>query len=143
MNWKNEAIEHLTKYDAMVESIKNLPEEISMLELSKKSLRSILPETMPSGKTKGPCDDRLINSIVKRQQLEKSYQDALTWVRTTDRAMSILEPEEQKILEGMYIRPQRGIVSKLCQDLGIEQSTVYRRRDTALYRFTLALYGTC
>ena len=30
---------------------------------------------------------------------------------------------------------------RLCEQLGVEQSSVYRKRDGALYRFTLALYG--
>ncbi len=141
MNWKNEAIEQLTKYDAMVEATRNIPEEIKRLEMMTTFYRSNSADAVRSGKTKGPLDDRIINNIVKRQQLEKSLKNAEAWVRTTDRAMSVLQPAEKKILEGMYIRPEKGAVSCLCECLGLEQSSVYRHRDTALYRFTVALYG--
>ncbi len=141
MNWKNEAIEQLTKYDAMVEATKNLPDEIKRLEMMTTFYRSNSADAVRSGKTKGPLDDRIINNIVKRQQLEKSLKNAQAWVRTTDRAMSVLQPAERKILEGLYIRSEKGAVSCLCESLGLEQSSIYRHRDAALYRFTVALYG--
>ncbi len=143
MNWKNEAIEQLTKYDAMVEATKNIPEQIRILDLDIKSLQARPTYAVSKGKTSGPADDRIINNIIKRQQLEKSYKNALAWVRTTDRAMSVLLPSDRKILEGMYIRPEKGIVASLCECLGMEQSSVYRHRDHALYHFTIALYGIC
>ena len=45
------------------------------------------------------------------------------------------------VLTRFYIYPERGGVSRLCEELGVEQSSVYRKRDKALERFTLALYG--
>ncbi len=142
MNWKQEAIEQLTKYEAMVASTKNLPEQIQQLEADVKSLRARSMEVVSAGKSSGPTDDRIINNIIKREQLKNSYENSISWVRVTDRAMSVLAPEEQTILEHMYIRPQKGVVSMLCESLGLEQSSVYRRRDQALYRFTVAMYGT-
>lgn len=142
MNWKSEAIEQLTKYDAMVEATKNIPREIRRLESDAAALVGGSVITSPTGKTKGPGDDRIINNLVKREQLQNSYKNAVAWVETTDRAMSVLTPEEKNILQQMYVRPQRGVILKLCEELGIEQSSVYRRRDQALYRFTIALYGT-
>lgn len=32
-------------------------------------------------------------------------------------------------------------MDRLCEELGLEKATVYRRRDAALRHFTLALYG--
>ncbi len=143
MNWKSEAIEQLSKYDAMVKAVKNIPEQIRCLDDTIKTLRTAHADALRLGKTRGRSDDHIINNIVKRQELEKSYQNAVAWVRTTEQAMSVLNFEERQILEGMYIRPEKGIVSVLCEELGIEQSSVYRRRDHALYRFTIALYGIC
>ncbi len=143
MNWKSEAIEHLNKYGAMVEATKNIPEELRRLESASRDLKACDPTAIPGSKTGGPMDDRLINNLVKREQLHRSYENAVSWVTTTDRAMSVLEPEEKQILKRMYVTPQKGVVALLCEDLGLEQSSVYRRRDQALYRFTIALYGTC
>ena len=37
--------------------------------------------------------------------------------------------------------PQSGALDQLCEELGMERSSVYRHRDKALSKFTLSLYG--
>lgn len=142
MNWKNEAIERLSQYNAMMEATVNIPQEIRRLEDFAASLRPNDPSIIPTGKPLGPNDDLMINNIIKRDHLEKSYQNAVSWMIVTNRALNVLEPEEQMILKRMYVKPEKGVVGMLCEDLGVEQSSVYRKRDHALYRFTMALYGT-
>lgn len=43
--------------------------------------------------------------------------------------------EEMLLLELIYIVPKKGNLDVLCQELEIEKSSVYRRRDKALARF--------
>ena len=50
-------------------------------------------------------------------------------------------PEEKLVLQRFYLSPERGSVERLCMELGVEQSSVYRKRDKALHKFALALYG--
>lgn len=83
----------------------------------------------------------MIGNIVKREALKRSLENARRWVDTTEDALSVLSPEEKLVLERMYICPEKGVVNQLCSELGVEQSSVYRKRDCALYRFTMALYG--
>lgn len=142
MNWKNEAIDRLTRYSAMTQAVENIPKEITRLERAIQELRGSDPSKIPSGKNPGPRDDALIGNIIKRQELCDSYENAKIWVDTTDQAMSVLNGEEKTILTRMYVTPERGVVNELCLSLGVEQSSIYRKRDQALYRFTMALYGT-
>lgn len=142
MNWKNEAIERLTRYSAMAQAVENIPKEITRLERSIQELRGCDPAKAPSSKNPGPGDDVLIGNIIKRQELSDSYENARIWVDTTQQALSVLNAEEKTILTKMYVTPERGVVNQLCLALGVEQSSVYRKRDQALYRFTMALYGT-
>lgn len=142
MNWKNEAIERLTRYSAMAQAVENIPKEITRLERSIQELRGCDPAKAPSAKNPGPGDDVLIGNIIKRQELSDSYENARIWVDTTQQALSVLNAEEKTILTKMYVTPERGVVNQLCLALGVEQSSVYRKRDQALYRFTMALYGT-
>jgi len=142
MNWKNEAIERLTRYPAMVQAMENIPKEITRLERSIQELRGHSPEKLPGTKNPGPRDDVLIGNIIQRQELSDSYENAKIWVDTTDQALSVLSAEEKTILTRMYVTPERGVVNQLCLHLGVEQSSIYRKRDQALFRFTMALYGT-
>lgn len=141
MNWKTEAIEHLNRYPAMSRALENIPKEIAMLESDAVGLRGVRPDQVRTPGQAGPRDDVLIGNIVKREELKRSLENARLWVDTTEDALSVLSPEEKLVLERMYICPEKGVVNRLCGELGVEQSSVYRKRDNALYRFTMALYG--
>lgn len=141
MNWKQEAMERLQRYEPMVRSLQNIPLELARLEEDAKQLRSGRPELERIQSTPGRGEGRLVDNIVLRQELKHSYEDARLWVEITDSAISALTEEEKLVLFYLYVHPQRGAVELLCQELGVEQSSVYRKRDAALWRFTLAMYG--
>lgn len=141
MNWKSEAIDHLNRYEAMVQATQNIPQELTRLEEAAEGFRSISAENTKVRTSGSSSEDFLISNLMLRQSLTRSYRNARIWVDTTDKALSVLQPEEKLILLRMYIHPEKGSVNQLCQELTVEQSTVYRKRDTALSRFTLALYG--
>lgn len=140
MNWKHEAIEKLNNLPAMLMAVDNIPAEIKRLEQELIDLRGIQPDRLPHI-TPDRKDDPLIDNIVHREELSQAYNRAKIWVDTTRRAFKVLSKEEQAVLMAMYVNPTYGGVSELCKQLGMEQSTLYRRRDEALYQFTLALYG--
>ncbi len=142
MNWKNEAIEHLTRYPAMSRAVENIPKEIRMLEKDCTDLKAVRTDRVRST-TAGPRDDHMICNMIKREELKRSLEVARLWVDTTEDALSVLPPDEKLVLQRMYISPERGVLNRLCGELGVEQSSVYRKRDHALYRFTMALYGEC
>ena len=86
-------------------------------------------------------EEALLNNIIHRQELLWTLEQAQMWLKSTDRALSALTTDEKLILHRLYIYPEKGSVERLCKELGLEVSTIYRRRDRALRRFTLAYYG--
>lgn len=141
MNWKSEAVEKLRQYEAKKQSLKNIPEEIKRLESVMCSIRSASADGTPVSGGGSGREDMMLSNIVHRGELERSLEQAQKWVALVDAGLGVLSQEERLILERFYIRPERGNVDRLCSELGIEQSSVYRRRDAALCRFTKALYG--
>lgn len=141
MNWKAEATEKLSRYLAMRQALQNIPEEIRRLEADTHSLRCVRPDQVSVKGGSGKREDMLINSLVYRQELQDQLRKAKSWVKITDRALSALTPEEKLILHRMYIMPEKGCIERLTAELGVEQSSIYRKRDKALHRFTVALYG--
>lgn len=141
MNWKNEAIERLSKYNAMNLAMKNIPMELNRLEKNSADLKGRRMDSIRVNCTAGRQEDILIGNLMKKDELTRSLENAKVWVDTTDQALSALTHEEELILRRMYICPQRGSVNMLCNELGVEQSSIYRKRDAALYHFTIALYG--
>lgn len=141
MNWKNEAIERLTKYNAMNQAVENIPLELKRLEKNSTGLRGRRMDGIRVSCSPSRQEDILIGNLMKQDELKRSYENAKLWVDTTNNALAALTQEEEQILRRMYISPQRGVVNHLCTELGVEQSSIYRKRDAALHRFTLALYG--
>lgn len=141
MNWKQEAIEKLRRYDAMRLATINIPQELERLEIDIQSIRSAKTDSAPVEGGGNRREEALINNILHRQELEWTLQQAQLWLQTTDRALTALSNVEKQILHRLYIYPQKGGLERLCTELGMETSSIYRHRDKALKHFTLAYYG--
>ncbi|MBR4017429.1 MAG: hypothetical protein IKK11_06425 [Oscillospiraceae bacterium] len=141
MNWKNEAIEKLKKYDAMRQALRNIPEEITRLKEDICSYRGIRMDGISVKNSVSRRDDAMINNLAHQQELEWTLKQVKQWLAVADRGLLALPHDERMILQRLYLYPEHNSIARLCSELGVEQSTIYRKRDQALYRFTVALYG--
>lgn len=141
MKWKNEAMEKLRRYDAMRQALRNIPEEIDRLKADACALRGATTDSTPVKGGGNRREEALINNLVERQELEWTLQQVQRWLCTADRGLAALTPDERLVLQRMYLYPERGALDRLCNELGVEQSSIYRKRDQALHRFTVAMYG--
>lgn len=141
MNWKYEAIEKLRDYEAKKLALSTLPEEIRRLELDAQRIRSACGDGTPVKGGGSTREDMMLSNIVHREELERALEMARKWVELVEAGLEILSAEDRLVLERFYMYPERGNVERLCGELGIEKATAYRRRDAALRRFTLSLYG--
>lgn len=141
MNWKAEAKEKLRRYNAMRLATINIPEEIERLEIDAQSIRAASTDSPVVKNSGSRREDAMLNNIIHRQELAWTLQQAQMWLKITDRAFTALSNEEKLILHRLYIYPELGALERLCKELGVESSSIYRRRDRALKHFTLAFYG--
>lgn len=141
MNWKNEAIEKLEQYSARKQALINIPEEIARLESASASIRSISNDSTRVTGGASVREDMLLNNIVKREELSWALEQARRWVDLVESGLQILNRDERKILEVFYIHGEKGAAERLAGDLAMDVKTVYRRKDAALRRFTIALCG--
>ncbi len=143
MKWKNEAMEKLRRYDAMRQALQNIPQEIGRLKAEATAIRRSAMDMTPVRGSSGRRDEALLNNIAQRQELEWTLKQVRQWLNITDRGLMALSEEDRLVLQRLYLYPQKGALERLCTELGVEQSSVYRKRDQALERFTLAMYGFC
>jgi len=141
MNWKAEAKEKLRKYDAMRLATINIPQEIQRLEVDARSIRSARTDSTPVNGGGSRREEAMLSNIIHRQELAWTLEQAHLWLQSTDRALASLTSEEKLILHRLYIFPEKDGLDRLCRELGVESSSIYRRRDKALKHFTLAYYG--
>ena len=140
MNWKNEAIERLKRYEPMKAAAHNMIDELKELSSKIASLKSSMAEHI-AVKTSAEFNDQLLNDITRKEEMSTTLLQTKTWLKSTEKALGLLSPEEKLVLYRLYISRERNAIDRLCTELGCEQSTVYRKRDAALKRFTTALYG--
>lgn len=141
MEWKRESVEELREYEAKKVALISLPEDISQLKAERKKLGGSTTDSTPVKGGGSAWEDRQINLIAKQEKLEFSLAVAKAWVKRVEKGLSILSEEERLILDRFYISPQKGNVDRLCEELCLEKTAVYVRRDRALRHYTLARYG--
>lgn len=141
MNWKREAADRLRGYEAQKQALESIPMELRRLESACTGLRSAAADRAPvSGGGEGR-EDALLSNIVHRDELKRRLKEARLWTAQVDKALAVLGEEEKLVLDRFYIHRAKGNAGELCERLNVEQATVYRKRDSALRRFTIALYG--
>lgn len=144
MNWKFEAIEKLKEYTARKNAITSIPEEIKRLEEDAQRIRAASTDATPVHGGGSSLEDMLLSNIVHREELQRRLSDAQRWVDIVDGGLAVLSDDDRLVLDRFYMHPMRGNVDRLCCELGLEdERSVYKRKDKALRRFTMALYGTC
>lgn len=142
MDWKNEAVRKLKRYPYMRRSLSSIPLDLERLELENQQLHSagFRQISTPDGSPRHR-EDALVDNLMHRQELELALQQAALWVRNVEQALETLEPAARKLLLSLYSSEEPPTVTQLCQQLNLERSSFYRKRDTTLETFTLALYG--
>lgn len=141
MDWKREAIDKLRCYAARKNALVSIPQEIRELEDAFAGIRSATTDGTPVHGGGSSREDMLLSNIAHRDELERSLRQAKGTVAIVERGLSVLDAEERLVLDRFYIHPARGNADRLCEELGIEKASVYRRKESALRRFTIALYG--
>lgn len=111
MDFKSEAISRLQEYNARKETADSLEKELA-------------------------------NDTARRNELDLYLEETKLWLRVMNRALSALTEDEFLVLYRMHIDRERNSIDRLCDELGLsDRRSVYRRRDRALRRLTIMLYG--
>ena len=141
-NWKYKAKDKLRDYTAQLNAMATLPDELRRLESEYISIKAANTDTTPVQGGGTTQEDWALSNIVRRQEVAALLERAQLAVRFVDRAMGQLSDEERIVLDRMYIHRQRGAVSRLREELNLEdERSVYTRADRALKRLTMAMYG--
>lgn len=141
MNWMNEAKKKLARCNYMRQSVINLPKEIEVLSSKRERLKSIRTNEDKGRGSQYFADQAMVSSLSEQQDLERALEDARKWLDPVERALSSLSEEEREVVERLCIKRKKGEAQRLCNDLFMSQSALYRLRQKALQKFTLAMYG--
>ena len=141
MDWKKESIANLKQYAMRKSSLERTAEEIRRLESDAARIRSATADGTPVQGGISTREDALINNIALRQELEWAREGTLQWLKGMDDAINQLSTEDRLVLDRFFIHRAKGNPDRLREELHVEMSQVYERRNAALHRFTLLRYG--
>lgn len=141
MYWKYEAIENLKDYSAKKASIQNLTDEIMELTAKRGSIRSATADGIAVKGGGSGREDAMINNMVRLDKLQENLHDTEQFIARMDRGLDFLELDENELLVRFYIEPEKHVAEHFADELGIDVKTVYHRKDRALRKFTIAMYG--
>lgn len=141
MNWKKTAIDDLESYYSREAALGSLRERVQALNESMDGIKAVSTDKVPVKGGASHMEDSLINNIVERERLKLNYSTVNRLVETTRRGLDTLTDEERRILDGFYMRRTSSYIDDLCEQTGLERAQVYRLKDKALYKYTVATYG--
>ena len=141
MNWKKEAENDLRSYMRRKDSLQNIQDKIASLDDRMQSIRGGMSDATPV--QGGACwaQENLINCIAEKERLVHTRAAVARLVKLVERGLAGLTDQERRVLELFYIQRQDGYIERLMDELHVERAHVYRIKDAALYKFTVALYG--
>lgn len=143
MDYKREAIEYLKSYKDTLNSVRNLREEISILDAELKG-SAITYTDMPGGGGVVPADDIMINKIFRKALAERGLKESSITIKRIDRILESLNDEDRHgdMLRRSFIeRLSDKDIEELADEFGYSRRQFYRVREKALKRFAIQLFG--
>lgn len=141
-DWKPLAIQRLKSYETRKISLEQIKEQLNALDMQFTAIRAAKTDGEPiSGTMSNRREEMMVDNIQKREELKANYKIAKREIEVTEKGLAALTKEERRILELFFILRPYDHVGQLCGELKVEKSEVYRRKDSALRKFTMACYG--
>lgn len=141
MDWKKAAEDDLKLYNLRMLSLDNISERIATLKASKEGVKACVTDKVPVKGGQSKYEEMLINCIVEIERLSLNYEVTERLIKLTERGLSVLDDEEREVLESFYISGSERCLDVLRERLGYEKSQIYRIKDRALQKYTVACFG--
>lgn len=142
LSWCIFAIQRLRDYEDRKRAIDNLAEQINSLEDKFTAIRAATTDSTPvQGGNENRQEQMLIHNIATREELKNNLEIIKQEIDITEKGLDVLTETERLILTRFYINRSKGYVERLCDELFISKTELYRQKDEALKRFTMVCYG--
>lgn len=139
MDYREHAIDELSRLRQNYTSVENIKSRIVEMETSLKSAGGGTGGAAPSNGGGNKTEEKWL-SLISRIGDEKERLRGITRsIKRIERALSVIGEDEARILKELYVIGRN--VDEVANILHTSRATAYRMRDSALIKFTRALYG--
>ena len=141
---RSATIKALGDYSSMKYIIDSTDEKTSEIQERMTSVGSPRMTGLPSAHNPQAGEDRLVKAIDEIDVLKERYRQALEYMEWFTPAWEELSEDERFVLEEFYWGTeeyQTDAVYAICERFNIERSSAYNKKNRALDKLTLLLYG--
>ena len=142
---RNAAINALKDYEGMNYIIQTAPSEIAATQECMTGIGGLALSDMPKGPhNPHAAEDRIVKAMDSISLLNERYRRAEEYMAWFLPAWQMLSEQEQFVLSRFYMDDesrQVDTVGEICERFHIERTSAYKKKDRALSRLTLLLYG--
>lgn len=141
MRWSDCAVQDLKKFAGLKASIDNIEERIEALEMRFTGIKSSKTDKIPVHGGGSKWEDYMLDNIVERERLKILLEADRKITGIIERGLKALNDTERLVLDRFFIHKRKDHIGLLIEEIGVEQSQIYRIKDQALYKFTIHMYG--
>ena len=137
-------IDVIKDYNSMKHIIDNTDDDIAILHDGMMSTSAPVNDGMPSVHNPKANESRIAYSIDKIDVLKERLRQAIEYMNWFQPAWDELTEDEQFVLYEFYMvenQRRNDAVHTICDYFKIERSSAYNKKNRALDRLTLLLYG--
>ena len=140
---KAAAVEALKDYSAMEFIILNTEDVETEIRECMTSVRSSAPTGMPHNPNPKSSEARLVKQIDEIDVLKERYRSAIEYMEWFKPAWDELSEDDRYLLREFYGAEERqtDAVGNICDHFNIERTSAYNRKNRALTRLSILLYG--
>ena len=142
---RNAAINALKDYEGMNYIIQTAPSEIAATQECMTGIGGLALSDMPKGPhNPHAAENRIVKAMDSISLLNERYRRAEEYVAWFLPAWQMLSEQERFVLSRFYMddeSKQVDSVGEICERFHIERTSAYKKKDRALSRLTLLLYG--
>ena len=99
------------------------------------------PDGMPHTHNPHAAEDRIVKGIEEIDVLKERYREAVEFMAWFGPAWEQLTEDDRYVLECFYMGADGPAVSAVCERFQIERNSAYRRKNRALPKLSVMLYG--
>ena len=136
------AINAMKAFDSMDFIVKHSDEEIQRVENRMVGVGSQNLDGMPHAHNPQAAEDRILTGIEEIDTIKERYRQAVEYMNWFKPAWEQLTEEERYVLETFYMDAEEsGAALTISEELNIERSSAYNKKNRALDHLTMLLYG--
>lgn len=141
LNKKSAAADALRDYAGMEYIIANHEDMEVNIRENMTAIRASIPTGMPHSPNPGAGELRLAGRLDEIDVLKERYRQALEYIGWFKPAWEELSEDDRFVLNEFYNREGADTIGNICDRYHIERSSAYNKKNRALARLALLLYG--